>query len=187
MALASVFTKIGAYPDADFAGLWSHEDPQDPICVKSAADISHCFKTPDRKFTGSKFTTHGPVFWTTHEQANRRVGNGSHFWPTFVLTSPHHGALPIRPHCRRGGRCHHIPHRPCVGIHRNKLHPPALEPRRHKQEQPQHGLVFRYRHKTRHKGRRSSSYRGSVRRCAWRWYDGWRRIAHAQIKIRRQD
>ena len=26
---------INAYPDADFAGMWGHEDPLDPICVKS--------------------------------------------------------------------------------------------------------------------------------------------------------
>ena len=23
------------YADADFAGLWGHEDPQDPICARS--------------------------------------------------------------------------------------------------------------------------------------------------------
>ena len=27
--------KIDCYPDADFAGLWSHEDANDPVCVKS--------------------------------------------------------------------------------------------------------------------------------------------------------
>ena len=26
---------IDCYPDADFAGLWGHEHPQDPHCVKS--------------------------------------------------------------------------------------------------------------------------------------------------------
>ena len=26
---------MNCYPDADFAGLWRHEDPQDPHCVRS--------------------------------------------------------------------------------------------------------------------------------------------------------
>ena len=26
---------VDCYADADFAGLWGHEDPQDPICAKS--------------------------------------------------------------------------------------------------------------------------------------------------------
>ena len=25
---------VDCYDDADFAGLWGHEDPQDPICAK---------------------------------------------------------------------------------------------------------------------------------------------------------
>ena len=31
--------KIDCYPDADFAGLWSHEDANDPVCVKSGLDF----------------------------------------------------------------------------------------------------------------------------------------------------
>ena len=26
---------VDCYADADFAGLWGHEDPQDPICARS--------------------------------------------------------------------------------------------------------------------------------------------------------
>ena len=26
---------VGCYADANFAGLWGHEDPQDPICARS--------------------------------------------------------------------------------------------------------------------------------------------------------
>ena len=26
---------VGCYVDADFAGLWGHADPQDPICARS--------------------------------------------------------------------------------------------------------------------------------------------------------
>ena len=26
---------VGFYADADFLGLWGHENPQDPICVRS--------------------------------------------------------------------------------------------------------------------------------------------------------
>ena len=26
---------VDCYADADFAGLWKHEDPQDPICARS--------------------------------------------------------------------------------------------------------------------------------------------------------
>ena len=26
---------VDFYADADFAGLWGHEDPQDPICARS--------------------------------------------------------------------------------------------------------------------------------------------------------
>ena len=26
---------VDCYDDADFAGLWGHEDPQDPICARS--------------------------------------------------------------------------------------------------------------------------------------------------------
>ena len=26
---------VDCYTDADFAGLWGHEDPQDPICARS--------------------------------------------------------------------------------------------------------------------------------------------------------
>ena len=34
--------KIDAYPDADFAGLWGHEDSQDPVCVKSRTGFVIC-------------------------------------------------------------------------------------------------------------------------------------------------
>jgi hypothetical protein len=34
--------KIDAYPDADFAGLWGSEDPQDPICVRSRTGFVIC-------------------------------------------------------------------------------------------------------------------------------------------------
>ena len=37
---------VDCYADADFAGLWGHEDPQDPICARSitgfVVTFSHC-------------------------------------------------------------------------------------------------------------------------------------------------
>jgi hypothetical protein len=34
--------KINCYVDADFAGLWPHEDKEDPICVKSRSGYVIC-------------------------------------------------------------------------------------------------------------------------------------------------
>ena len=37
---------VDCYADADFTGLWGHEDPQDPICARSRAvfvvNFSNC-------------------------------------------------------------------------------------------------------------------------------------------------
>jgi hypothetical protein len=47
--------KLDCYVDADFAGLWKHEDDQDPVCVKSR--------------TGYVFTLAGcPVSWSSKLQ-----------------------------------------------------------------------------------------------------------------------
>ncbi len=47
--------KLDCYVDADFAGLWGHEDDQDPVCVKSR--------------TGFVFTIAGcPVHWSSKLQ-----------------------------------------------------------------------------------------------------------------------
>jgi hypothetical protein len=34
---------INCYVDADFAGLWGYEDPQDPSCIKSRTGYVICF------------------------------------------------------------------------------------------------------------------------------------------------
>jgi hypothetical protein len=34
--------KIDCYPDADFAGLWTHDDKQDPHCVQSCTGYIIC-------------------------------------------------------------------------------------------------------------------------------------------------
>ena len=34
--------KVDAYPDADFAGLWGYEDPNDATCVKSRTGFVIC-------------------------------------------------------------------------------------------------------------------------------------------------
>ena len=34
---------VGFYADADFAGLWGHENPQDPICAKSRTEFEVTF------------------------------------------------------------------------------------------------------------------------------------------------
>ena len=34
---------VDCYADADFAGLWVHEDPQDPICDRSKTEFVATF------------------------------------------------------------------------------------------------------------------------------------------------
>jgi hypothetical protein len=40
MNLSNDICKIDAYPDADFAGMYGHEKPVDPSCVKSCTGFN---------------------------------------------------------------------------------------------------------------------------------------------------
>ncbi len=44
--------KIDAYPDADFAGMYGHEKPMDPSCVKSCSGFVITFA--DVRFFGNQ-------------------------------------------------------------------------------------------------------------------------------------
>ena len=44
---------VNCYADADFAGLWGHEDPQDPICARNRTGFMVTF-------------SHYPLLWLSN-------------------------------------------------------------------------------------------------------------------------
>jgi hypothetical protein len=74
---------IDCYVDADFSGLWPHEDKTDPSCVKSRTGFATC-------------VANCPVIWSSKLQGSRifRFFNGDAGSPSFLRTSSHSPTSP---------------------------------------------------------------------------------------------
>ncbi|EJK62065.1 hypothetical protein THAOC_17338 [Thalassiosira oceanica] len=114
--------RLDCYPDADFAGLWGHEHPQDPHCVRSR--------------TGFLINLSGcPVVWSSKLQSEIALSTMEAEY--VALSTACRSLFPVADLLREIGICHGLPVDPAsrlhIEVHKNNvgaLTLGLLEPRR---------------------------------------------------------
>ena len=72
---------VGFYADADFAGLWGHENPQDPICAKSRTGFVVTFYN-------------GPLLWVS--KIYTKIALSTLYSEYMVLSHSFRSLLPLK-------------------------------------------------------------------------------------------